>query len=403
MTPKAPTATAKGAMRRAPSRARGDPVRVIGTLVRHDKRPHAGGGGQPAPPARRSGPHPRELARASGIAKATLSALEAGKGNPTIETLSSLATALGRAVRRPARRPKPPSPCTSCNASEGTSVAGTANTLRLHRPASRLAPPTELYEARFPPRSRCAAGAHGPGRVSTCRRRRAPAHWARSTAPLTCARATTPASPPTRCPSLRGGAARRAGIAHHAVGRSHDHHLRGTHGARHRRQRRDRTRRSRSGWPAPAPRSPSTTTRTPTRPRRSSTGSPTRADERPRSAPTSPMPRSPSSSPTPSAKLRPDRHPRRQPGLTGSRASRTSTPPCSTNPRDQSARAVPARPRSVLRPCASVAWDGSCSRRRSPRSTAASSARTTRRRRPACTASPTTWPPGWRPTASRST
>ena len=36
-----------------------------------------------------------ELARASGIAKATLSALEAGKGNPTIETLSALATALG--------------------------------------------------------------------------------------------------------------------------------------------------------------------------------------------------------------------------------------------------------------------------------------------------------------------
>ena len=36
-----------------------------------------------------------ELARASGIAKATLSALEAGRGNPTIETLSSLATALG--------------------------------------------------------------------------------------------------------------------------------------------------------------------------------------------------------------------------------------------------------------------------------------------------------------------
>ena len=29
-----------------------------------------------------------ELARASGIAKATLSALEAGRGNPTIETLS---------------------------------------------------------------------------------------------------------------------------------------------------------------------------------------------------------------------------------------------------------------------------------------------------------------------------
>lgn len=36
-----------------------------------------------------------ELARASGVGKATLSALEAGRGNPTIETLSALASALG--------------------------------------------------------------------------------------------------------------------------------------------------------------------------------------------------------------------------------------------------------------------------------------------------------------------
>src|SRR6185312_11064031 len=59
VTPKAPTATAKGAMTRAPSRTRCDvSVRLIGTLVRHDKRPHASRGGQPAPPARRAGPQP---------------------------------------------------------------------------------------------------------------------------------------------------------------------------------------------------------------------------------------------------------------------------------------------------------------------------------------------------------
>src|SRR6187200_2573314 len=59
VTPKAPTATANGAMTRAPSRTRcGVSVRLIGTLVRHDKRPHAGGGGQPAPPARRAEPQP---------------------------------------------------------------------------------------------------------------------------------------------------------------------------------------------------------------------------------------------------------------------------------------------------------------------------------------------------------
>ena len=103
-----------------------------------------------------------ELARASGIAKATLSALEAGRGNPTIETLSSLATALGvpfgdllagrraragaRRARRARARPSParPTPCGSSSACPGT-------------------PPIELYEARFPPRSKRAAGAHGPG------------------------------------------------------------------------------------------------------------------------------------------------------------------------------------------------------------------------------------------------
>src|SRR5205814_29930 len=48
------------------------------------------------------------------------------------------------------------------HAAEGTSVPGTANTLRL---IVRLpgTPPIELYEARFPPRSKRAAGAHGPG------------------------------------------------------------------------------------------------------------------------------------------------------------------------------------------------------------------------------------------------
>ena len=48
------------------------------------------------------------------------------------------------------------------HAAEGTTVPGTANTLRL---IVRLpgTPPIELYEARFPPRSKRAAGAHGPG------------------------------------------------------------------------------------------------------------------------------------------------------------------------------------------------------------------------------------------------
>src|SRR3954470_21927156 len=58
VTPKVATATAKGAMTRAPSRTRNCSVRLIGTLVRHDKRSHARGGSEPAPPARRAGPQP---------------------------------------------------------------------------------------------------------------------------------------------------------------------------------------------------------------------------------------------------------------------------------------------------------------------------------------------------------
>jgi transcriptional regulator with XRE-family HTH domain len=102
-----------------------------------------------------------ELARASGIAKATLSALEAGRGNPTIETLSSLATALGVPFGD-LLASGAPEPVHVVRAAEGTSVPGTTNTLRL---IVRLpgTPPIELYEARFPPRSKRAAGGHGPG------------------------------------------------------------------------------------------------------------------------------------------------------------------------------------------------------------------------------------------------
>ena len=102
-----------------------------------------------------------ELARASGIAKATLSALEAGKGNPTIETLSSLATALGVPFGD-LLAGGGPEPVHVVHADEGATVPGTANDLRLivRLPGN---PPIELYEARFPPRSRRSAGAHGPG------------------------------------------------------------------------------------------------------------------------------------------------------------------------------------------------------------------------------------------------
>ena len=87
-----------------------------------------------------------ELARASGIAKATLSALEAGKGNPTIETLSSLATALGVPFGD-LLAGGGPEPVHVVHASEGTRVTGTANTLRLIIRLPGSPPPSSMRRA----------------------------------------------------------------------------------------------------------------------------------------------------------------------------------------------------------------------------------------------------------------
>ena len=157
-----------------------------------------------------------ELARASGIAKATLSALEAGRGNPTIETLSSLATALGVPFGD-LLAGGAPEPVHVVHAAEGTTVPGTANTLRLivRLPGN---PPIELYEARFPARSKRAAGAHGPGTrehvlvtqgALRTGSRRSDGRSARRRLRRLRGRRDAP---------LRGGTARRARVAHHAVG-----------------------------------------------------------------------------------------------------------------------------------------------------------------------------------------
>jgi transcriptional regulator with XRE-family HTH domain len=102
-----------------------------------------------------------DLARSSGVAKATLSALEGGRGNPTVETLSALAAALqipfGDLITD-----ADPAPVTVVRSDEGTDIPGTANDLRLiarFRPGSTI----ELYEATWPKRSTRNAGGHGPG------------------------------------------------------------------------------------------------------------------------------------------------------------------------------------------------------------------------------------------------
>jgi transcriptional regulator with XRE-family HTH domain len=102
-----------------------------------------------------------DLARGSGVAKATLSALEGGRGNPTLETLSALAAALqipmGDLITA-----ADPAPVTVVRNDEGTDIPGTANDLRL---VARFTPggTVEVYEAQWPKRSTRNAGGHGPG------------------------------------------------------------------------------------------------------------------------------------------------------------------------------------------------------------------------------------------------
>jgi len=102
-----------------------------------------------------------DLGRASGVAKATLSALEGGRGNPTLETLSALAAAL-QVPMGDLITSADPEPVTVVRADAGTEIPGTANMLRL---IAQLTPggTVELYEAVWPKRSTRNAGGHGPG------------------------------------------------------------------------------------------------------------------------------------------------------------------------------------------------------------------------------------------------
>ncbi|MDX6701479.1 MAG: hypothetical protein QOF26_1705 [Baekduia sp.] len=122
-------------------------VKVVGTNLRRLRSDH--------------GRTLSDLARASGVAKATLSALESGRGNPTLETLSALAAAL-QVPMGDLIAPADPVPVTVVRNDEGTAIPGTANDLRL---IARFVPggTVELYEAQWPKRSTRNAGGHGPG------------------------------------------------------------------------------------------------------------------------------------------------------------------------------------------------------------------------------------------------
>ncbi|MEA2449524.1 MAG: hypothetical protein QOG63_1456 [Thermoleophilaceae bacterium] len=98
-----------------------------------------------------------ELARATGVGKATLSAVENGRGNPTVETLSALADALGVPVVDLLAVPDP-APVTVVRAGSGDQLGG-----GVERVGRLAAGGAELRRARFEPRGEVEAEAHVSG------------------------------------------------------------------------------------------------------------------------------------------------------------------------------------------------------------------------------------------------
>jgi transcriptional regulator with XRE-family HTH domain len=104
------------------------------------------------------------LARDSGVARATLAELEAGRGNPTVETLYALASVLGVTLSDLLVEASAPSVFV-VRADEGPRVAGSGLEARLLRQLGVERGRMELYELRvLPDRPRRADG-HAAGVV----------------------------------------------------------------------------------------------------------------------------------------------------------------------------------------------------------------------------------------------
>lgn len=101
-----------------------------------------------------------ELSRTSGVSKGTLSALEAGTGNPTVDTLGALADALGVTVE--ALISSEDSQARVMRSEEGEWVEGSAVGLRL---VDRLLARgmVDMYEATFAAGVRRESEGHVPG------------------------------------------------------------------------------------------------------------------------------------------------------------------------------------------------------------------------------------------------
>lgn len=104
------------------------------------------------------------LARASGIARATLAELEAGRGNPTVETLYGLASVLGVTLADLLVEAEAPA-VQVVRAGEGPRVSGQVLQARLLRQAAVERARVEVYELNVAPGRPRRADPHPPGVV----------------------------------------------------------------------------------------------------------------------------------------------------------------------------------------------------------------------------------------------
>jgi transcriptional regulator with XRE-family HTH domain len=112
----------------------------------------------------RAGVSLTELARRAGVAKSTLSQLEAGTGNPSVETLWSLAVALGVPFSRLVEPPAPP--VRVVRAGEGARILSEqADFTGILLSAGSLHARRDLYLVEMEPGAERYAAAHIPGSV----------------------------------------------------------------------------------------------------------------------------------------------------------------------------------------------------------------------------------------------
>jgi transcriptional regulator with XRE-family HTH domain len=103
-----------------------------------------------------------ELARRSGVARATLTSLEAGEGNPTLETVYALANALGLPISALIGEPDVAS-VTVVRATEGTVLRGDVVEGRLVERYELPRHVCEVFALKLHPGAEQTSGAHPAG------------------------------------------------------------------------------------------------------------------------------------------------------------------------------------------------------------------------------------------------